>query len=77
LLPSGHLKNSTLNFQPDNSRVAAPASIRNLHSHQPRIPTYYLQATAVAAADMATTIYIKNIGAQTADQEIKDFFSFW
>lgn len=25
---------------------------------------------------MATTIYIKNIGAQTADQEIKDFFSF-
>jgi hypothetical protein len=36
-----------------------------------------VQATTAAAADMATPIYIKNIGAQTADQEIKDFFSFW
>ena len=26
---------------------------------------------------MATTVYVKNIGAQTDDKEIRDFFSFW
>jgi hypothetical protein len=26
---------------------------------------------------MATTVYVKNIGAQTENKEIQDFFSFW
>jgi len=26
---------------------------------------------------MATTVYVKNIGANTEDKEIRDFFSFW
>jgi hypothetical protein len=60
-----------------NSRAANICTNR-LHSSATftHINPAYLQAPA-AAAVMATTIYIKNIGAQTADQEIKDFFSFW
>ncbi len=27
--------------------------------------------------NMATTVYVKNIGANTEDKEIRDFFSFW
>lgn len=25
----------------------------------------------------ATTVYVKNISAETEDKEIRDFFSFW
>lgn len=41
------------------------------------ITTTYQQALPVAAINMATTVYVKNVGSQTDDKEIKDFFSFW
>lgn len=51
----------------------------NNHSLQltQHITTTYQQALPVAAINMATTVYVKNVGSQTDDKEIKDFFSFW
>lgn len=39
--------------------------------------TQALSYPATAATTMATTVHVKNIGSQTEDKEIKDFFSFW
>jgi hypothetical protein len=60
--------------------TTSPAAALRLHHQEqltPTIPAHHQHNYTLASVNMATTVHVKNIGAQTEDKEIKDFFSFW